>query len=497
MNRKVVTILIFYFFLQLFLSQFNELQSDEGTHALISIFYNGIIKNAINFHSIDAIKTYTFDFVLKYPKISPYYPPLYHLLLAATFFINKSVFVLRVFNILITILTGLVIFEVGKEFELKENGALIGLIFFLIFSTIFHYADIVMIDILQILTFTLGLLYYIKIGGKKKLDSKNIFILGILLVLAFSTKFYSIFLPVIMLVDAIFNNRKIIMSLILSMLISLAILSPYLYFYFKFNIYKLTISLSNTPFKSNWVYFDIFSNFGIFAGFFVAISIIWFLYKNRKNVLVLSWFFIPLIVLLYLNNKDFRFAFILIPLFSVSCGSFFNYLNEIKWKKLALIVLLIIISSQLIYDVYLKLQGSGYIADKVIKSIEKNDNILITSEVPIHSAVYMFYGDLYNVSGNFIRPCVLAKKNITKDFLDGWGIRYIIEQNNTLNDTNIASLNLNLIEKIENKGIRLFEYKAEAGVDCNFICLLNGKICRGDGFSKILNLINNRVKVED
>jgi len=494
MNKKIIAILIFYFILQLYLSQYHELQSDEGTHGLIGIFYNDAIINIMKFHSIDDIKNFAFDFILKYPKVSPYYPPLYHILLATVFFINKSVLILRILNILITALTGLVVFEISKELGLKEKGAFISLIFFLVFSLIFYYADKIMIDILQILTFSLALLYYIKIRNKKNLDLRNVVVLSILLVLAFSTKFYSIFLPLIILIDAIFNNKKIIKELILSFVISLLVLSPYLYFYFNFKIYKLTINLSNIPFKNNWVYFDIFSNFGMFAGIFVTISMIWFLYKNGRNVLLLSWFFIPLIALLYINNKDPRFAFILMPIYAISCGSFYTYLEKTKWKKIALIIVSLIVSSQIVYDIYINSTGENHAPDKIIELIKKNGNVLITSESPVYSSVYMFYGNLYGVAGNFIRPCALQQKVVTKDFLDRWGIRYVIDQNNSISDASIAALNLNLIE--DNK-IKLFEYDVKNEVDCNFICLLNGKLCGGDGFSRLLELINNRTNITD
>jgi hypothetical protein len=143
------------------------------------------------------------------------------------------------------------------------------------------------------------------------------------------------------------------------------------------------------------------------------------------------------------------------------------------------------------------LQGNNYEIDEIIKSIKKDGNILILSELPVHSAIYMLYGNFNGVKGNFIRPCMLGQEEITRDILDNWGIRYIIDQNNTLTNKTITSLNLDLVKKVGNGLIKLFEYKVKNIVDCNFICLLNGKVCKEDGFSKILELINNRTNVTD
>ncbi len=481
------------------LTQRHTLLSDEGTHGLIGLFYKDILGDAKNFRSFEDIKGFLYNYLVQYPKLSPYYPPLYHLLEAVFFSISRTIIAVKILNILITISAAFVIYKIGLKLGLKETSALIGLLFFLSFSKVFYFADKIVIDMLQILTFSVVIFYYLNIRNKKNLQFKEIIVFGALLSLAFITKFYSIFLPIIILTDSISKNRRLIKYLLISMVLSFLIISPYLYFYVKYNFYKLTFYLSRAYeakiLPTNWVYFDIFSNFGIFIGLYVSIALIFFIRKNLRNILILSWIFIPLLTLLILENKDFRFAFILLPIYAVACGYLFENLVK-HWKKLTIVIIVLILSLQTVYNIYSS-QSTVYPIEKIIKSIEKDGgNVLITSESPVHSADYMLYGDLNRIKGNMFRPCILEKGNLTKDLLKEWGIEYIIDQNNTIDENTKNILDIRLIkeERIVNSYIRLFKTSETYDrVDCNFVCLLNGTICKGQDFSNVLSLLNNRI----
>jgi 4-amino-4-deoxy-L-arabinose transferase-like glycosyltransferase len=511
LNLLIILFFACFILIQLIIPQNYQLNADEGTHALIGLFYKDLIMNISNFHSFNDITKFAVDYVVKYPKISVHYPPLYHILIAFIFLISESFFLIRIFNILLTVLTSFIIYKLNFELINNKNVALMSVVFFLSFIIIFYYTDKIMMDILQILTFSIVLLFYLKLRNEKKISLLNIIIFSFLLAISFLTKFFSIFLPIIIFIDLFFHNRKLIPYVILSMILSLVIISPYIFVYVKFKFYKVAFNVSQTPQivqilheQTKLNYFDVFTIFGIFVGPLVAISIIWFIWKNFKNPLIMSWFFIPLFMFLFLfKDIEFRFLFILMPIYSVACSLFvFQNMRKIrsnKRKKLLFGFVVIILFLQFISDVYITYQNTYYGVDvtlrninkdgnvyssvnDIMKNINKDGNVLILSEEPIYSSVYILYSRVNNIKGNFIRPCILDQNNLTKDFLNNWGIKYIIDQNNTVNENLKNSLNLNLFKEIRknNVSINVFEVKDIVNkFDCNFICVLQKKVCKG------------------
>jgi len=496
MKKKLLLVFILYFVIQIFLTQNHTLTADEGTHALIGLFYKDIFKNIQNFHSIERVMNFATDYIVKYPKISPYYPPLYDFLIATVFLFTYSLTIIRILNIGLTLLTAFIIYEISKKILKEKNSAFICQLFFLLFTIIFYNASKIMADILQILMFSIVILYYLKLRDKKTISKTEILKLSILLALAFLTKYFSIFLPLIILLDSYFTNRKFFKYFLLSIILSLIIISPYVFFYIKFKFYKLLLGVATAPYWNQLVYFNIFSNFGLFLGPIVAISVIWFIWKNLKNPLILTWFFAPLCLFLLMKDCDPRFAFILMPIYAISCGFLFEKIQKINLKQkknLFIGIFIILLLIQLLNDIIINYQNFNYPVNYLMKSISTNGSVLIMTEEPVYSSVYIFYGYINNVKGNIFRPCIIEKYKISKEFFDEWGIRYLIDQNNTITEKIEKSLDLKVIEDLESKNfsMRLFETNVKNLVDCNFVCTLQGKVCKGQGFSKILSLINN------
>lgn len=495
-QRKLLIFFIFYFVLQLFLTQNHTLTADEGTHALIGLFYKDVIFNLQNFHSIQDVMNFATDYIVKYPKISPFYPPLYHLLLMLFFSLTESLLVVKVFNILLIILTSLIIYKICEKLLKDKNAAVISSIFFLSFSIVFYNADKVMMDGLQILTFSIVVFYYLNLKDKRTVSKSEILKLSILLALAFLTKYFSIFLPLIILCDSFFRNRRLFKYFLFSVILSLIIISPYLFFYVKFNFHKLLFKIGASPYLNHLVYFDIFLNFGVFIGFFIVFSVIWFIWKNLKNPLIVTWFFTPFILFFMIKGSSERYAFILMPIYALSCGFIFQKIQGVhsrQKKNLLIGLVLTLIGLQLVNNIYNNYQDFVYPIDNLMKPITKNGNILIMSEEPIYSSVYILYGYLNNVKGNLFRPCIIEKYKLSKEFLGEWGIQYLIDQNNTITKEMEKSLNLKIIKslKVKDGSLWLFETNVKNSVDCNFVCSIQGKVCKGEGFRKILSLINS------
>ena len=101
-----------------------------------------------------------------------------------------------------------------------------------------------------------------------------------------------------------------------------------MFFYFKFEFYNLLLKVVTSVNFDKSTYFDVFYNFGYFIGFFVAFSVVWFIWKNIKNPLIVTWFFIPLCMFMLMRNSDPRYAFILIPIYAISCGFVFQKIQK-------------------------------------------------------------------------------------------------------------------------------------------------------------------------
>lgn len=495
-NKILFIFFVAYLIIQGFLLQTHNLGSDEGTHGSISLFYKALIINLKNFKSLDDATEFATDYAIRYPKITPMYPPLYHILLTGVFLIEESVFLGRVLSLIITFLTAIVIYKLSLKLLKSERAALFSGIFFLTFATIFHSAPRLETDIIQILTFSLTLLYYLRLKKKANISVKNVIILGLLLALAFLTKFYSVFLPFIILIDSFFSRRKLFKYMLISFIFSLILISPYIFLYAKFKLYKFALKVASTPFRSiENVCLYIFSEnyFGVLPiVFFVMGSIIWYLYDERKNLLILIWFFLPALVFLISGHYIMRFTYILMPICAISCGfSVKNIYNSKRWKNLLLSIIIILLIFQLLRNVLINYSSFIYPVGEIIKFLGEG-NVLMLSEAPVHSSVYIFYGQVHNKSNIFIRPCLLDKNNLTHTFLEEWGVKYLIDQNNTIDKKLETSLDLRLtdIKESKNYKIRVFETDVKEEVNCNYICRLEGKVCKEGGFSQLLSLID-------
>ncbi len=511
---------ISFIFIQSVIPQNYTFNADEGTHALIGLFYKDFLINIGNFNSFDDITKFAVNYIVKYPKLSAHYPPLYHWLLAGVFFISESLFLVRIFNIILTIVTTYVVYKLCFKVSKNNKIALISLLFFLSFSIIFFYTDKVMIDNLQILTFSLGLIYYFKIKGKRVISIGNVLILGIILTLAFLTKFFSLFLPLIILIDALFTKRNIIKYIVASGLISLLLISPYIYLYIKFGFYKLAANVALNPqivnveggfagffnfFGFEYLnfhgtskidYFNFFKIFGIFIGPLVVISTFWYVWENRRNLFIVSWIVLPLILFLFFFvDVELRFLYVVMPLFSLACGTFiYKLIKRYSGKKIIFLIAAIVIS-QIAVNVYIKFKEPLYPIEDVIKNVKHGGNVLIMQEMPldrgVYSSVYVLYSRLIETDGKIIRPCILQTESLSEKFIDEMGIQYIIDNNKTLNkDTQkILSLELLYEKGVDSSSIRVFKRDDYISVDCNFICVLDEKVCKNQNLFDIASLI--------
>lgn len=496
--RYLLFVFFVYFILQLFLSQNYGINSDEGTHLTLGLFYKDLISNLKNFRSFNDMIKFTINYMVKYPKISIFNPPLYHLILAFIFFLKESLLVARSLSIFLTILTSFFIYRLSYVIFEDKKMSLISSIAFLIFSVIFYEAGRVMVDITQALFFTIVLAYYVELKKRNKITVRNLFFLAILLCLNYMAKFFSVLLPIIIFIDSIFINKKFFYKILVSLLLSVIIFSPYILLYYDFGFHLVSFGKAVETHGNSLMYFDVFRNFGVILGTLMAPSIIYFLFKNKKNKLILIWLIVTFILLFYMKNKDPRFGFILMPIYAMSFGySYVAIEKKIKNKNIIAGILILILFSQLIYDLYLGIEKS-YQVEELLTSVEDNGNILLLSDKPVYYSVFVFYAALHKIQNNVIPSCVFWKYNLTNSFLKEWGVRYVIDQNNTLTKEEMNSLGLKMKKEIKSNDVTfiLLENKNSVNkVDCSFVCALGGKLCSNQSLSEVKNLIKNNIYI--
>ncbi|MBS3052184.1 MAG: glycosyltransferase family 39 protein [Candidatus Aenigmarchaeota archaeon] len=491
-NFIIITIFLLFLLIRLLITQNYVWGADEGTHLLIGFFIKDIISNLKNFDSIKDLANFATNFVVKYPKVTPSYPPIYHIFIASILFFSENIIVLRIFNIVILLLTSYIIYLISKEIIKDEKYSILGIVIFLTFSSMFHYADKIMTDIIQILVFSLTIFYYIKLKNKKSTNKIEYIKLGVLLAVSMLTKFFSFFLYPIIFLDSILSNKKLLKYIILAFVVSFIILSPYGFLVWKFKLYKLIVHIATTPFGSKLRYFDLNLNFGYILGPFVAISLIYFMLKNHKNYFYFIWLLIPMITFMLFADSDNRFAFLLMPIYIISSVYSIKELSN-KYKKYNKIIFLIffaLIFAQTVINIKNNYIKERYPVNEIMNITKTGGNVLILSENPIFSSIYVLYGRINNIEGNVIRPCIFWENNLSKKLLNDWGIEYIIDQKNNMNKKELE------IEKIfegraNNEIFILYKNKKFNNIDCNYICILKGELCKNDGLNTVLELIKN------
>ena len=105
LKKLLFIISIIYLIFVSYLANISTFQEDEGTHSLLGIFYIDLFKYAIAHPSFSDIYNYGYAYLVYYPKLSVYYPPLTHLEISSFFLIfGKSYVIARMVPIIFSFL---------------------------------------------------------------------------------------------------------------------------------------------------------------------------------------------------------------------------------------------------------------------------------------------------------------------------------------------------------------------------------------------------------
>jgi len=502
-NILFIILFLSFFFGCLFLFNSRPI-ADEGTHNLIGLFFYDLLTTWVKYPTLSFSKIYDFtiSYLVHYPKVSLYYPPLYYFILSIMYRVFGVLFftgsLTTLFFSLGTLLT---IFLFSKN-HLKNSK--IGLTASLIFglTPIIIFLSIKsMTDIPVLFFFLLSIYSYLNAIKTNKI--KNFIIFSILFTFGFLTKWTIVLvLPIIFIYSIM--HRKCFKKLIISFILIGIFLSPYIFLAYKTGslLLPLKSSIISPGFRERdpqytslegWLYYPkILSNEYFTLPLFILALLSLVVYCKTKQKywkLFLIWFVVTYLFFTWLPNKDHRYISVLFPSLLFPYATILNF---IKNKKImfGLLFLICIFLLSVNYHYLKPFFESKINFNQVIGEVTKEDgNILLATETSeFYSSTFIFNLAETEVryAKKVFRPCVL--ENITlKDLLDDEGIRYVIVaypireyyENNVKIVSNTSQLEL--IKTIEDKESKISIYKnvdyREFESKCNYICILNDWIC--------------------
>jgi len=504
-----LSLLVSYFIFLLFLAFTTTKGVDEGTHSLLGVFYSDLIKYSISHLSFKQVYDYAYAYLIYYPKISVYYPPLVHLTIVLFFSLfGKSIFSARLVSIFFSILFTYLTYRFSIFLYKDKITAILTTFIFISIPWFIYLSRGVYLDLPMSFFFTLTMFLYL-IGFKKN-DKKYFIFSSIIAALGFFTKWQLILVfPILFLYSILTGGevkRKIKYFLIFSIIFSVVI-TPYVLVMIKLGLFFLAFTspvgtiegyIGTSPSFTTingWLYYPIELGLGYFIFPLCILTLIGIIYliKDKKvdKIFILLWILVVYCFFTFLPNKQVRFLLpIAFPL-SFITARYCILLVKKFGKVVSIVIILLIIFN--IYSAFFNFIPNGRNLISFEKTIEEEvGNFLIENKgsyfmasetINLYPSNLMFY---LAKNDNFIkgvRTCALKNKTVDEmnKTLNELGVKWIVHETNTdksivnsLEQKNIISF----FRKIND--ITIYEYKfynEKPIKNCNYICLTQGKIC--------------------
>ncbi len=494
-------ILLLFFSGSLFLLGFNP-SADEGTHNLLALFFYNFINDWVKFPTIsfDKIYDYTITYIVHYPKLSLYYPPLFHIILSFAYRVfGISSFTGDLTTLFFSLGTITLMFIFSKKFLKNSKIGVISTLTFILLPMVLYLSVKTRTDIPTLFLFSLSIYFYLLSLETNK--TKHFIASSFIFSLAALTKWNTILsLPIIFLYTFL-EHKQSLKKLILSFILVIILLSPYLLLAQKagFLFLPLKSSMVEAGYREGdpqytsiegWLYYpqklsEVYFTLPIFV---LSLFSLMIYCKKREKYwkLFLIWFIVCFLFFTWLPNKNPRYILLIIPSLLFPLSKFIlSSPGIIKIPLLLIIFIILLISS------YTYLKPFTYVTDfpSIINEVTKGDgNILLASETDwFYSSTFMF--NLASANGvpqkKVFRSCVLNQHNIT-ELLEREGIRYIFvavpsakeyENNIKIIEEDPTLVPLRTVGE-KNKVIIYNNTKYRPSKStCNYICLLEDWAC--------------------
>lgn len=475
--------------------------ADEGTHSLIALFFRDLFRDLAKYptFSFSDVYDYAISYLVHYPKLSLYYPPLLHITTSFFFrFLEVSFFTGRLVVLLFSIGTLLVMYKtIGKFFNKKL--ALVATVLFSIMPMIYYNSITMMTDIPYMFFFMAAMFFYLTaLQSKRKL---HFILASVFTALGFLTKWNAILILPIIFVYVLLEKRGLIRHFIVSAILTLLIVSPYLLIVWKAGLitlpYVSSLQTSATAkqdpqFTSvqGWIYYlNVLSKQYFSLPLLIAslgALILYSIKKEKHWKLFVIWFLTYYMFFTILSNKEPRYMMPIVPTLLIPLSFF------ILSQKMKVSVPVILVGIALISFATTQLVSSAYYYNPDFKEIAKatltrEGNILVAAEPSwFYSSQFIFtLASLDENSSKFVyRSCSLSSMSLD-DLSSTYGVNQIIvpePADRDLDNVLLVKSSPNLV--LENEfqrnttKVSLFIFNTSSQKQyCNFICVLNATIC--------------------
>ena len=228
----LIAIFIAYFVFLVYLAITSSVESDEGTHLLVSVFYKDAMKFALTHPSFHAIYKYGLTYLTYYPKVTIYYPPLIEAIRGLTFGVfGANYLVGRLVSIGFVALFIVMLYNFSKFLHKEEKIAIITVLIFMSAPIVIFLGRSALLD-LPVGFFT-GLTAFMYLHAFKSGKKRDYMISGFVMFLGFMVKWFIGLLTIAIFVYWFLEKKKDIKYLIYSFILFGLLSLPYVFLMFK------------------------------------------------------------------------------------------------------------------------------------------------------------------------------------------------------------------------------------------------------------------------
>jgi hypothetical protein len=479
-----------WLFLVLFLVVTNSLNPDEATHSFVAKFFKDAFLDWLKTptFSYKKIYDYAISYLVYYPKLSLQYTPIPQIFFAVAYiFFGTSVLVSRLVVMAFAVAFLYLIKDFTYKISKNEKAAFISALIFMS-SPIFIYNSIAATQEISFLFFfTLTIFLYREL---LKNDSRKNQLLAITsTVFCILSKWQAALIVPFLLVFVYFEDKNKIKKILVPIIISLLILTPYYLIQFKTGLllvpfnYNINADAQDPTWKEPaglLFYLKVFilEQFP-FVGVILLFSTIYYIVKKKSEwKLFLTWILVIYIIMTFIHNKDTRYDINMMPAFVIPSSIIISELCKGKRKKL-LLLFFILLLIQFVYTIknnIVYLQNAEFISRYVVLNLKGN---ILTD----FSQFAFEISKIDNFRHQLFRTCLINDSNESYEkILSKYGIEYIILDEKSENSLyeNISE-SKNFTKEIELENVVVFRNKnfvlTQQKELCNYICSTKQIVC--------------------
>jgi len=489
-SKLLAIITIIWLVVILFVITTDSLNPDEATHSLIGKFIKDMILDWLKNPTLSYKKLYDYaiSYLVYYPKLSLHYPPLLHIFFAFSYMIfGTSVLVGRLVVVAFSVAFIYLVKECTYKISKNKEAALLAPLIFMSSPVFIYNAIAAAQEIIFLFFFTLTVFLYWRLLDKD--NEKNRLLVIVSTVLCVLSKWQAVLIVPVVLAFTYFENRGKIKKVLIPIIISLLILTPYYLLLYKTGLlfipfsYTINADVQDPTWKepAGWLYYlksFVLEQFP-FIGIILLVATIYYLKEKQYGwKLFLVWIIIVYLAMTFIHNKDTRYDINMMPAFVIPSSIVIANFCKKQYKKL-LPIFFILLIAQFAYTVQnnvIYLQNAESISKYVVSNAKGN---ILTDFIQFTFEIAKIDGFKHQI----IRDCAIKDSNDTYEkTLNRYGVEYIIlKKDNGDAFYKYVSTSGKFTKEMESGDVVVFRNKNFMSTQqkelCNYICSTKAVVC--------------------